>query len=483
MTESRITLLQPQKPKRPGLFSGAFLAALLGISLTAFVIASYLFFQTARAIILNAPQVTNIAGPEQIVAEPGAETPDPAVADASPPASISQGDAFQLPSLWDARQPVNILLLGIDQRPGTTVQTLTDTMMLITIDPNTGNMGMLSLPRDLLVMVPGYYETTINVAHVLGYTEKHPGGGPALAKETVAEFTGQPVHYYVRVNFDGFRALLDEVGCIEIEVPFDIDDPLFPDNNYGYDPLFIPAGLHCMDAELALKYARTRHVDSDFGRMDRQQQVLLAAKKKVFSTGQLAHLITRLPTLLSTLSDSLKTDMPLSQQITLANLGWKLDTAHIRRLVIDDSMIVADFLANGKWVARPRMEVIEPALAAFFQPQPAAPADPEQSAILQSLLAENARIAILNGAPDPTLGERAAAWLAARGYNVIGYGAADRQDYAQTQMVLLADKPFTRQQLINLFAIGDANIRPGAEPEDQIDIRLILGADFVLPTP
>jgi len=483
MTESRINLLQSPKPRRPRLFSGVFLAALLGISLTAFVIASYLFFQTARSIILNAPQITNAAGPSPAAAEPGEETVVAGSQEDQAVPVVTQGDDFQLPSLWDAREPVNILVLGIDQRPGQTVQTRTDTMMLISIDPNTGNLGLLSFPRDLLVMVPGQYETTINVAHLLGYTEKHPGGGPALAKETVAEFIGQPVHYYVRLNFDGFRALLDEIGCIEIEVPFDIDDPLFPDNNYGYDPLFIPAGVHCMDAELALKYARTRHVDSDFGRIERQQQVLLAAKKKVFSTGQLAHLITRLPSLINTLSDSLKTDMPLSQQITLANLGWKLDTAAIRRLVIDENMTEADFLPNGKWVARPRMELITPALAAFFNPeQPAAPGGSGND-VLQGLLAENARIAVLNGAADPTLGQGAATWLADQGFNVIGFGAADRQDYAQTQMTLLADKPFTRQQLINLFGIGDANIRPGVDPEDQIDIRLIIGADFTLPTP
>jgi len=147
--------------------------------------------------------------------------------------------------------------------------------------PLQGSVGMLSIPRDLWVTIPGYGENRINTAHYLGDKNGYPGGGPALAMKTVQYNLGVPVHFYVRVDFDGFRRIVDTLGGIDIEIPQTINDPKYPDENYGYDPFYIEAGLQHLDGDTALKYARTRATaGADFARARRQQQVLFAIREK-----------------------------------------------------------------------------------------------------------------------------------------------------------------------------------------------------------
>ena len=205
----------------------------------------------------------------------------------------------------------------------------------------------------------------------------------------------------MRINFDGFRQLLEEIGCLEIDVPKDIDDPLFPDDNLGYDPFSIKAGHYCMDADTALKYARTRHADSDFGRLRRQQQVLVAIKNKVLDTGQLPHLIARLPALLEALSSTIKTDIPPSQQIALANLARKLSAANIRQLVIDEAMTDGTMI-SGASVLMPNMALIGSAVANFFNPSEV-PTPAPVDTFREELRRDNATVAVLNGTTQPDL--------------------------------------------------------------------------------
>ena len=303
-----------------------------------------------------------------------------------------------------------------------------------------------------------------------------------MAKDTVSQLLGQPIQYYVRINFEGFRKVLEEIGCIEVDVPNDISDPTFPDNNYGFDPFNITAGHYCMDADTALKYARTRHADSDFGRMERQQQVIMAMKNKVLDTGQLPHLISRLPALVTAFGESVQTDMPLGQMLSLANIARQLNADNIRRFVIDRSMVKSFVTDTGAQVLLPQMDVLQPAVDAFFNPDlpPLPPATPTP-VVPPQLLAENARIVVLNGTSNPDMGKAVAEWLSSQSFNVVGYGEADRTDYAQTQLITYQSTPFTQAKLVELFAIGDEAIRPGASASSQADIQIIVGANFNLP--
>lgn len=276
----------------------------------------------------------------------------------------------------ETQQRVTILLMGMDQRQGEAGPFRTDTMIVLTLDPATGAGGMLSIPRDLWIPIPGYGENRINTANFLGDLKKYPGGGPALAKKTVTHNFGFPVHYYVRLNFEGFKRIIDTIGGVDINVEQEIRDDLYPDENYGYDPLYIPVGLVHMNGELALKYARTRHGDSDIYRAGRQQQVIMAVVRKVLNLNLLPSLLPKLPELSRTLADAIQTDMPLDEMIRLARLFRDMDFSKIKSAVIDESMTVPNTTPQGAQVLLPIREKIRPVVDELFWTTPVLPGQP-----------------------------------------------------------------------------------------------------------
>jgi polyisoprenyl-teichoic acid--peptidoglycan teichoic acid transferase len=231
-------------------------------------------------------------------------------------------------------QRTNILLMGIDRRPGEAFISRTDSMMLISVDSNNENAAILSIPRDLYVMIPGHGLDRINTAFVYGSAGGNPAGGAAMAMQTVEYNLGVHVDHYVLVDFSAVIKAIDTLGGIEVYVPFDINDPTFPDMNYGYDPLYIPAGSQHMDGLTALKYARTRHVDNDFGRAARQQQVMMATRDKALGLG-LADLLSRAPDLYKRVENGVRTDLSLEQIVQLSRTVGAIGSENIRSEVLD----------------------------------------------------------------------------------------------------------------------------------------------------
>jgi LCP family protein required for cell wall assembly len=260
---------------------------------------------------------------------------------------------------WQGTDRVTVLLMGGDRRPGEyRSRPLTDTLMLLMIDPQTKVASVLSIPRDLYVDIPGYGLNRINTAYVLG--------GPELAKQTVEYNFGIRVNYYVLVEFEAFTTFVDEIGGIDVYVPYDIYDPEYPDMNYGYDPFSITAGLHHMDGELALKYARTRHADSDFGRAQRQQDVLFAIRDKILSLDMLPTLIQRAPALYAALSDNIQTDLSLDQIISLALLAEDVPREFIRTGIVGSEYVSNYETDTGARVLIPNRERIGALLSEVF---------------------------------------------------------------------------------------------------------------------
>ncbi len=244
---------------------------------------------------------------------------------------------------WTGSERVNILLLGIDERQNQSGPWRTDTMLVVTIDPASRTAGLLSIPRDLWVTIPGVSQDgKINTAHFIGDAQQYPGGGPALAMATVQSVLSMPIQYFVRLNFNAFEKLIDLVGGVDITVPETIDDPLYPDSGFGYEPLHIDPGLRHMDGQLALKYARTRHGGAgDFDRMKRQQQVIMAVRDKALQADMLPLLLSQAGALLQTLNDSVKTNLTPDQLIQLARLSAQIDPARIRSIAVEPSMTLA----------------------------------------------------------------------------------------------------------------------------------------------
>ncbi len=371
-----------------------------------------------------------------------------------------------------AGERVNVLVLGTDCRPVDRNACRTDTIMLATLDPKTSTAGLVTIPRDLYVPIPGVGESRINTANYYGVVNKYPGGGPALAKKTVEYNFGRPVHFYVLIDFNGFRKVVDTLGGIDIDVPKAIDDPKYPDENYGYRPLKIPAGRIHMDGDLALAYARTRHQDGDFGRSKRQIQVLLALRDKALRLD----ILPKLPGLVQSMWGTVDTDIKPQEVLALANVGIKIKTENIRTGTIDDSMTV-QFLTNTGadvlWFDRSKVGRL------FDQviPNEASTVD-----IAKRIQQEAAGITVLNGTPTAQMAELTARYLQGQGFQIYAYGNADRLDYAKTVLLdYSGDKNATVTALAQLFHIDPANIRRTPNVKSDSDIRVILGADWKPP--
>lgn len=235
----------------------------------------------------------------------------------SPVLTLDDGREIAL-SAWDGRSRFTLLVAGMDRRPDESgLAFRTDAMLLISIDPASERIGILSLPRDLYVHIPNYEEQRLNAALFFGEIQ-WPGYGPTLLLQTVQANLGIRVHAYVLLDFAAFIALVDAVGGIDIVLEEAIDDPHYPDLYRGYDPFHLAAGAHHLDGEEALKFARTRHGGSDMQRSDRQQQVLFALRERVLRLQQLPILLARIPGLLAQLRDSLYTNLELEDMLSLA---------------------------------------------------------------------------------------------------------------------------------------------------------------------
>ncbi|MBC8078297.1 MAG: LCP family protein [Chloroflexales bacterium] len=277
------------------------------------------------------------------------ETPAPVLSDALAVATAAPLPTAESP-LPDS--PLNILLLGTDARLGDSAPTRTDAIVLVHLDRKDGSVSILSFPRDLWVTYPGYGQGRINAAYATGEKKIRPGAGATLAKATVSKLTGLPIHHFVLVNFAGFKTLIDKLGGISVDVPKAIDDPAFPTDNYGTIAVHFNAGQQLMDGERALVYARTRHADSDFGRNQRQQQVLLAIFDKVRANGLFAQ-FTNVDEYTGAVRDYVKTDRPRGTMFDLARWGRNLSGNSLHSFRIEPSMVV--MLKNpATFTAEPR---------------------------------------------------------------------------------------------------------------------------------
>ncbi len=429
------------------------LSGLLIIFVAGGIYAGYLFYATVRDLVAHA----QLGMPLVSSTEPGG------------------ADDQNLPDL--AQERVNILLLGTDARVNERGPSRTDTMILVTIDPQTRTAGMLSIPRDLWVSIPNHSEGRINTAHFLGESSGYPGGGPALAKKTVQYALGIPVHYFVRVDFEGFEKLVDAIGGITIVVREAIHDDKYPDSNYGYMTVSIPAGEQHMDGETALQYARARHGSSDFERARRQQEVLKAIRDKVL---RLNIPLTRIPEMLRIVGGSVKTDLSLSDMYTLAKVGREITAENIHTAVIDETMTTPQTTPDGAQVLIPnRTPIRELVTGLFGGPAPTSVASPSEK---ETIAQEAARIELQNGTLTPGLAQRTAEYLQNLGYLVVSFSNADRFDYATSVIIDYSGKTNTANWLAKRCGVLPEDIRRYTGIQSQVDVRVILGQDFALPS-
>ncbi len=388
--------------------------------------------------------------------------------------------ANPLPQRWSGHDRVTVLILGIDQRCDQEGPTRTDTMMLLTMDPVGLTAAALSLPRDLWVEIPGFGVDRINQAHFLGDVYDYPGGGPALAVDTIEATLGIQVDYYTTVNFDAFVEFVDEIGGIDIDVPEDIEDDTYPDNCYGYDPFYITAGEHHLDGQSALKYARTRATfGGDVDRAGRQQQVVMAVRDKILKVDMVPQLLTRAPVLWRIFQRNVETDLTLNEAIQLGLLVQDIPGESIRTEVLDYDYVYNEVTPDGQAVLIPVRENIRALRDQLFAP-PAIPT-PVIENLPQLTVEENARVAVYNGTPVFGLAAATQDYLLQNDINVVEIGNADSSDYRSTQVIDYGSFPSTTRYLTQLLNIPPLNISNSTQPAGDYDILIILGGDWQIP--
>ncbi len=271
--------------------------------------------------------------------------------------------------VWDDPRRVSILLMGIDQRAGETGPFPTDTIMLLSLDPVGKTGAILSIPRDLWVGYPGLPQKgKINGANIMGDSISYPGGGgPAFAVKAVEKELGIRIPYYVLINFEVFYTFIDAIGPIEVCPPDVIHDEQYPDGSYGYMTVHFDPGCQELDSERLLQYARVRHSDSDIGRSNRQQEVILSVRQKVLTTGGVAALIPQAPDLWNTMKDNIRTNLSFEDMMGLARKAEEISSENIRQDQISFEDVQLGTSPEGEEILIPISSDIREKVANLFR--------------------------------------------------------------------------------------------------------------------
>jgi polyisoprenyl-teichoic acid--peptidoglycan teichoic acid transferase len=380
---------------------------------------------------------------------------------------------------WDGVSRINILFLGLDARDWDSEDTRvgdparSDTMILFTIDPLSKTAGMLSIPRDLWVNVPNYGYNKINQAYFIGDARKLPGGGPGLAAKTVEQFLGVPIDYYAQIDFFAFVDFIDTLGGIEVDVPEEITvDPIGPHNT-----VVLQAGKQNLKGDVSLAYARNREVGDDFGRSGRQMQVIMAIRNKIISLNMLPTLVTKAPVLYRELSNGIHTNLDLQQIIQLALLAQSIPQENIKQHVIGPSEISFGSSPDGLSILIPVPDKIR-----LLRDQVFTTGGPVSPAAVSSdpaelMKAEAAKVLVKNGTSSAGLGGRTTDYLSSLGISVLEPGNADEM-LPSTTIYDYSGKPYTVKFLVDQLKINKNRIFNRFDPNAQVDIIVILGADW-----
>ena len=257
------------------------------------------------------------------------------------------GLAFLLAIYFLAPGRTNVLLLGIDYTPAENIVGRSDTMVLTTINPLKPYVGMLSIPRDLWVNIPGYGENRINTAHFFAEANK-TGDGPWAAMETVRQNFGVDVDYFLRIRFEGFRDVINAMGGVDVVLP----EPMA-----GY-----PAGPLHLNGNKALAFARNRSGSDDFFRMQQAQLVMKAAVRQMLNPLKWP----RIPLVLAAATRTINTTVPAWMWPRLGLALLRAGPSGIDSRIIEREMVVPIITDQGANVLIPDWALINPVLKEMF---------------------------------------------------------------------------------------------------------------------
>ncbi len=384
---------------------------------------------------------------------------------------------------------INIMLAAVGGE-GHKGQNLADTIMVASIVPETNQVALLSIPRDLYVQVPGEgYYSKINAVHAYGEAQKE-GQGPVVLRTLVEEITGLPIHYYGRIDFTGFTGIIDSVGGIEIQ----IDNSFF---DYWHKIDF-RAGQEHMDGDRALAYVRARYVEGpeggDFKRAARQQQALLALRENIFSVNTALD-FGALSNILDSVSENVRTDLQLWEMKRFYELARTIDRENVGSVVLSTGpkgvLVGTTEVLGGApaSVLKPRIgnysEIQElaanmltntatsvPIAAVEETPEELPEEEVEEAEVPKSF------VEIRNGTTITGLASRTRETVQDEGFEVTAIGNAATRDNAETKVYAVTDDATESAKALAelLGAQADSGL-PADETATEAGVLIILGAD------
>jgi len=407
-------------------------------------------------------------------------TPAPTEAPTEVIPTLDPNDPLAGIDAWNDPRRITILLMGIDQRRALedAGPYLTDTMIVAQIDPVDKKVGVLSIPRDLWVDIPGFTSARINTANRLGDANALPGGGPGLAMETIRANLGIQVEYYIRINFEVFTEVVSTIAPDGVEVCIEeaIFDDKYPDAGNGFITVQFDPGCQVLDSERLLQYARTRRTQgSDFDRNRRQQQVLREVQEEVLSAGGILNFVTQIPRLWDQLSGAYVTNLSLDTILSLVRLVSEIGTDDVTYGAINNLHVDFAMTEDGQQILIPRQNSIRQVVQETFNP----PRDLTLAELREAALAENANIVVYNNTTIPGIASQTQTWLTSQGIPVSGVGNIDPpQDVTAITIRDYTGNPRTVQYLAEVFGLPPDAIRPGTDGLTSADVMVVLGSDI-----
>ncbi len=320
------------------------------------------------------------------------------------------------PATWNGKERLNILLIGADQRPNDDTFN-TDTLIVVSIDPVTRQVAMFSLPRDTVdvPLPPGpaqrvfgsVYAGKINSlwTNARHRSDAFPGTdrerGYIALKQALGTLYGLDIQYYVSVNFDGFRKVVDTLGGVTVNVQTPVLDDQYPADDGSDLRVYIPAGVQHMTGAQALVYARSRHTSSDFDRAERQQRVIVSLRQQADP----ARILANLQGLIDDLKLAIKTDLPLEKLPQLIALSSGMDSNAIHSYVFTPPRYATEGTDARGYVVEPNVVRIRQAVADAFK------VDPKAQAQQDKVATENATVWVVNGSGQEGQAGRLATYL------------------------------------------------------------------------
>ncbi len=384
----------------------------------------------------------------------------------------------------EASGRINILLLGRagEHYPG---KDLTDTVMVMSIDIALKKVALLSLPRDLYVPIAeSGLSTKLNSLYQYGLSMDQ---GVEPLETTIEHITGEPIHYFITLDFDSFEKIVDTLGGVTVDVSRDLYDTRYPGKNYSYETFEIKKGWQTLDGATALKYVRERHSDpeGDFGRAKRQQQVIQALKDKAFSLQTFLNIFA-INQLLTTLGESVKTDMSFEDMTRFLELVRTLDTKNVTTVVVDawkkESLLRVSHVQVGPvaaFILVPRVgnfsEIIDASKNIFTRDSR------EKRAV--AIAAEHPTLTLYVAASDRIPGEAFAGLLQDElGFQVTLVSLATLDNRPEKSIITIEtslSKPFSQDELLKRFSLEQRVTLPITPQKGaRSDFSLLFGDDF-----